>query len=61
MIGVTMTSQRIPAPPKEPTVRVEAVTTNWLHQGVPVTQGRVYEVLASAAQTLEYAGKAKRI
>ena len=51
--------QNLPA--KEPLVLVEALRPNWLHRGERVEVHKRYKVPASAAMSLEFSGKARRV
>jgi len=60
MIGANPTAGRLPTPPREPEVQVEAIAATWCVDGRTVEVGRRYSVLASVAVALEQTGKARR-
>jgi hypothetical protein len=53
--------RRIPAPPAEPMVTVEALAGSFMAGTRPATRGERYRVPASTAEMLEHVGKAKRV
>lgn len=60
MIGAPGTPARLPAPPRERDVQVEALAASWCIDGRTVTVGQRYTIPASTATALEATGKAKR-